>query len=77
MSKETFETLRQALYEHFSDEGLVLTDWYLVAAGASMKENGMTAYQHFCSDSPFHSLLGMVNLAAKKLDHKYNRAIEF
>ena len=77
MSKETFENLKQALYEHFRAEDLVLTDWYLVAAGASLSEGGVTSYQHLCSESPFHSLVGIVDIASKKLDGKLNRATGF
>lgn len=71
MSQKTFTTLVTALEAHMQDEGTsVLTDWYIVAAGASMTEADSTMYMHLCSDSPYHSLLGMVMTAKQKLDRQ-------
>lgn len=70
MSQETYDGLIRALEAHVSDEGLVLTDWYLVAAGLKPAEWGVSSYIHLCSESPFHTLYGLAMMAPQKLDEK-------
>jgi len=73
MSAETFQRLVRALEDHMaseSDDGAVLTDWYLVAAGVKAADWGVSTYMHLCSESPFHTLYGLAMMAHQKLDDK-------
>ena len=75
VSQPTFDALVSALQDHMRDEGdAVLTDWYLVAAGASLRSADSTLYVHLCSDTPYHSLLGLVGLADAKLNRMITTA---
>ena len=73
MSQETYRQLLTALEEHMSDEGSMLTDWYLVAAGMKPSEWGTSTYLHLCSESPFHTLYGLAMMSQQKLDEARQR----
>jgi len=68
MSEKTKEVLDKAVQEHLADEmnGAFMTDYILSAAGVSADKTEYTEYLHSCSNSPFHNLLGLANMA---LDH--------
>lgn len=68
MSQKTYQRLIAALEEHMMDEGSMLTDWYLVAAGMKPSEWGTSTYLHLCSESPFHTLYGLASMTTQKLD---------
>ena len=70
MSQETFQRLVSALEAHMNDEGSLLTDWYLVAAGMKPSDWGTSTYLHLCSESPFHTLYGLTMMSHEKLNEK-------
>ena len=74
MSDETHRQLVRAIEAHMADEGSLLTDWYLVAAGMKTSEWGVSTYLHLCSESPFHTLYGLAMMGHQKLDEKRGRA---
>lgn len=72
MSDQTYAALEAAIADHIADEYAdqqITTDWYLIAAhvGSAARQ---TAYTHICSDSPPHSLSGLVWRAQKRLDRE-------
>jgi len=70
MSAETYDRLADAVREHVADcfDGdALVTDWYLVAAAVLVSEGGVTQYMHACTDSPLHTLHGLVDLAHRRL----------
>lgn len=73
MSQETYQRLIHALEEHMMDEGSMLTDWYLVAAGVKPADWGTSTYLHLCSESPYHTLYGLAMMTHQKLDEARQR----
>lgn len=71
MSAETKARLHEALREHVADEagGAYLTDFALVAAAAIPDNDSATRYMHERSDSPFHTLLGLLHVGTENLLH--------
>lgn len=72
MSAETKRRLEQALRDHVTDEadGAYLTDFAVVAAAALYDNPSATRYIHERSDSPFHTLLGLLHLGTEHLLHE-------
>ena len=72
MSDETKAALEDALRAHVADESdyPLTTDWYIIAASVG-EDPWLTDYVHVCSDTPLHSLMGLVSIAKRRLvnDH--------
>lgn len=68
MSAETYSALEDAIRAHVADETAagIATDWYLIVAAESMSEH-VTNYVHIASQSPAHTLHGLVSLAQRRL----------
>lgn len=62
---ELREKLTLALQEYFMEEseGGLLTDYVIAMAGVAMLDAHSTHYGFLTSDSPIHSIIGMVELA--------------
>lgn len=69
MSEQTKAALIDALRKHVSDEAddtRFLTDWYVIAASTD-EDMQTTFYLHVCSDAPAHTLLGLTEVARKRM----------
>jgi len=65
----TYAALEDAIRAHVaasSDEGEIVTDWYLIVAGEVMTEQ-RTNYTHIANDAPLHTHYGLVSLALRRL----------
>lgn len=69
MSAETKARLEAAIREHVADEGggAYLTDYAVVAASSPPEDGDVTRYIHERSDSPFHTLLGLLEVGREQL----------
>lgn len=68
MSAETYSALEDAIRAHVNDEAEgIATDWYLIVAAESMNSSETTNYLHVASQSPLHTLHGLVNLGQRRL----------
>jgi hypothetical protein len=69
VSEETYQRLADALAAHVADEYAeypLLTDWAAVAACVG-PEAGETGYVHVLSESPPHTLEGLMARAIRRL----------
>ena len=69
MSEVTKQVIDEAIRAHVTDESgepRIVTEWYVISAAVST-EAGETHYQHVVSDSPWHSLTGLVHLAWRRM----------
>lgn len=65
MSEATKAAVEDAIRAHVNDESgepMVITDWYVVLAAASLDADE-THYWHMSSDAPWHVLTGLVHRA--------------
>lgn len=62
---EVRQALIVALQNYFTEEseGGLLTDYVVAMAGVAMTETRSTHYGFVTSDSPIHSIVGMVEMA--------------
>lgn len=69
MSDETWAAVEQAIQDHLHDvvnDQTLLTDWYVILAGAG-SDPKFSEYVHISSDTPPHSLEGLINRAKRQL----------
>lgn len=72
MSEKTYHLLEDALRAHLADENegepdVILTDWYVIAAAEVAAAERGTTYFHIASETPLHSLYGLVAHAHRRL----------
>jgi hypothetical protein len=75
VSETTRAQLEDAIRAHVADEAdgdlRLLTDFYLVCASVG-EDTRLTHYLHVCSDAGTHVLMGLVDIASRRLDAHFD-----